>query len=96
MNRELIVEMIDNGLVFRHDGGYVEAVLYNEDEYNKFKDCNNYLGGMLIDEMMSECSDLSSESKRVYGLTGKPVVGFRLKISIEPVTMERIVQHEQE
>lgn len=94
MNRLFMVEMLDNGLVYREDNGYTRAVLYNEESYSdedaQFADCHKEMGKMILDEMLSRDGDLAKESKEKYAKTGKPTIGFMVKMEVLPLCAEEI------
>ena len=89
MKKNVTIEMLDNGLLFRSNN-WCEAVLYNEDANvdtdDDYANIHKYVGKWFTDELFDNLSDLSHETKRLHETTGKPVIGYKLKIEINPLT----------
>lgn len=90
MKKEIIIETLDNGLLFRDEYG-CEAVLYRESdiEGEEMLDCERHIGKIFTDEMFEE-GELSKKSREIYESTGKVTIGYRVKIDIEPLTEIKI------
>ncbi|MBP5722190.1 MAG: hypothetical protein J6X18_01210 [Bacteroidales bacterium] len=89
MKENVIIELLDNGLLFRREN-WCEAVLYNEDANvgtdDEYTNIHKYVGKWFTDNLFDEDSDLSEETKRLYETTGKPTIGYKVKVEIEPIT----------
>lgn len=90
MNKKFTVELIDNGIIIREENDFVEAVLYNEDNYAdeeaQYSDCYIEIGKRIIRDLFNHDGNIAKESKELYDKTGKYVIGFKIEMDIVPIT----------
>lgn len=94
MKKEILIEVLDNGLVLKDESGWSKAVLFNEkemlDDDAQFRDCQQAIGKLFTDQAFGECTDLAKESRDMYEKRGFCTFGYRLEVKVTPLAGHEI------
>ena len=88
MKRQLVIEMLDNGIVIK-GANWAQGVLFNRaDPMNddaEFHDCQVAIGKLFTDQAFGCATELKRESDNMYNTTGKCTEGYRIEVTITPL-----------